>query len=154
MQGLGGAAADIHLLQFKSAARELVEQAGVQAWKHWMFMQGWVAPVYSQIPCLHMLEVLWEPEGNNKVRKKRYFPGAPSSSISVAMRGRSRGSERADGFSSLPGLAAYGFPNVFGFKVWAGIQLLPSSRSPSQCFICLPEWWAKCSSCVLWVLFL
>lgn len=61
------------------------------------------------------------------------------------------GSEQTDSFSSLPRLAAYGFPNVFGLKVWAGIQLLTSSRSPSRCFICLPERWAKCSSCVLWI---
>lgn len=41
--GLGGAANDIHLLQFRSAGREVMELSGVQAWKHWMFMG---------VPCL------------------------------------------------------------------------------------------------------
>lgn len=40
MLGLGGAANDIHLLQLKSAGREIMEQSGIQTWKHWMFMQG------------------------------------------------------------------------------------------------------------------
>lgn len=92
MQGLGGAADDIHLLKLKSVGREIMEQAGVWTWKHSMFMQGWVSPVYSQILRLHMLEVLWgELKDKYKVRKKRYFPGAPSSSISIAMRGSCTG---------------------------------------------------------------
>lgn len=55
-------------------------------------MQGWVSPVYSQILCLHALGILRaEPKDNNKVRKERCFPGAPSSPVSVAMCGSCTG---------------------------------------------------------------